>query len=206
VNSGIPTGRGGFALGSMTRSLFENVHGDDGHSERRSDGVAFSHEAGSAGAPNPGAPGRARSRSPRRAAPRPHALRLRSGRSDRGVLGQPRHPRGARRAVSSQNTRARAYQWPGPPGEVGTSTQRRLVTSAPRSREVPVWQALGEGNQDSAVSIRISQGGRLFGIVALLRSGGGGPTDPLSGVDGVASEARPTSSNADSGGHPSRTG
>jgi hypothetical protein len=110
----------------------------------------------------------------------------------------------ARRFASSQNTEGASVSVAWPPCEVGTSTQRRLVTSAPRSREVPVWQALGEGNQDSAVSIRISQGGRLFGIVALLRSGGGGPTDPLSGVDGVASEARPTSSNA--GGHPSRTG
>jgi hypothetical protein len=78
------------------------------------------------------------------------------------------------------------------------------VTSAPRSREVPVWQALGEGNQDSAVSIRISQGGRLFGIVALLASGADAPRIPLSGVDGVAYETKPTSSNA--GGHPSRTG
>jgi hypothetical protein len=62
------------------------------HADRRFDGVACGHETRRARAPTPRTPRCARSRSTRRAAPRPHAARLRASRPDRLLLREPARP------------------------------------------------------------------------------------------------------------------
>jgi hypothetical protein len=51
---------------------------------------------------------------------------------------------------------------------VGTSTQREMVTSATRTGKSAAYPTPARGTRISAMSIRISEGGRLFGILAGL--------------------------------------